>query len=81
MTKPIHKAVPAPGKTFVKITVTLDPDIAEMARAAAFWTPGETVASIIAAGIKLRVSAMEKKRGAAFGKRRGPVKAGRPVSK
>jgi hypothetical protein len=81
-TKPTRKATrkpaPEPAPTMAKITVNLPPEVAELVRTAAFWTPGASVASIVAAGIRSEVKRLEKKRGAAFPKRRGPVKAGRP---
>jgi hypothetical protein len=80
-TKPTRKATrkpaPEPAPTMAKITVNLTPEIAEMVRNAAYWER-VSVAAIVAAGIRSEVKRLEKKRGAAFAKRRGPVKAGRP---
>lgn len=75
--KPTLKAAPAPGQSFVKITVNLPPDVADLVRNAAYWEQ-VSVAAIVAAGIKAEVKRLEKRRGKAFLKRRGPVKPGRP---
>ena len=54
-------------------------ELFELARDAVYWTPGLTLSSLCEVGLRSEIVNLERKRGEAFPKRAGDLKAGRPV--
>lgn len=76
---PTRRSAPKPEAVAEKITVSLPPRVVEKARRVVFWSPGETVGSLVAAALDAEIERREKKRGEPFPKRPGPIRTGRPV--
>lgn len=51
------------GRDATKITVAIDPDVANKLRSAVYYTPGMTMWQIVQAGVKEVLAAMEEKHG------------------
>ena len=66
-----------PAEKKVRLTLHLRKDVQERLRAAAYWTPGETLAGIVERAVVAEVDRMEKERGAAFAAS-GKLRTGRP---
>ena len=54
-------------------------ELFELARDAVYWTPGLTLSSLCEVGLRSEIVNLERKRGEAFPKRAGDLKAGRPI--
>ena len=63
----------------IRATFHLPMELFDRARDAAYWTPGLTLSSLCEAGLRSAIVNLERKRGEAFPKRAGDLKAGRPV--
>ncbi len=63
----------------IRATFHLRMDLFDQARDAVYWTPGLTLSSLCEAGLRSEIVNLERKRGEAFPKRAGDLKAGRPV--
>ena len=61
----------------VRLTFHVRKEVSDRVRAAAYWTPGETLAGIAERGILAEVARMEKERGEAFPPA-GKLRTGRP---
>ena len=64
----------------IRSTFHLPMELLERARDAVYWTPGLTLSSLCEAGLRSEIVNLERKRGEAFPKRAGDLKAGRPVN-
>jgi hypothetical protein len=64
-----------------RITVLISPAIISRARNACYWTPGQTMAGLVAVALDAEVTRMEKKRKPPFPPRKGKLRTGRPPSK
>jgi hypothetical protein len=64
-----------------RITVLISAAIISRARDACYWTPGQTMAGLVAVALDAEVTRMEKKRKAPFPPRKGKLRTGRPPSK
>jgi len=64
-----------------RITVLISAAIIRRARDACYWTPGQTMAGLVAVALDAEVTRMEKKRKAPFPPRKGKLRTGRPPSK
>jgi len=62
-----------------RVTVLMDPEVADRVRDAVYWTPGETLASFIEKATEEAILKAEKRRGESFPKRKGNLPLGRPV--
>ena len=62
-----------------RATFHLPMELCDRARDAVYWTPGLTLSSLCEAGLRSEIVNLERKRGEAFPKRAGDLKAGRPV--
>ena len=62
----------------IRATFHLRIDLFDRARDAVYWTPGLTLSSLCEAGLRSEIVNLERKRGKAFPKRAGDLKAGRP---
>lgn len=60
------------------MTVSLPADLVERMRDAAYWTPGQTMASLISNALQDFLSTLEAKNGHPFMPRLGDLKPGRP---
>ena len=76
-----RKPTPPPKVRKVRATFHLPQDLFERARDAVYWTPGLTLGSLCAAGLRAQITDLESKRGEAFPKRSGELTAGRPIKK
>ena len=63
----------------IRATFHLRMDLFDRARDAVYWTPGLTLSSLCEAGLRSEIVNLERKRGEAFPKRAGDLKAGWPV--
>ena len=63
----------------IRATFHLPMELFEQARDAVYWTPGLTLSGLCEAGLRSEIVNLERKRGEAFPKRAGDLKAGRPV--
>jgi hypothetical protein len=63
-----------------RITVVLSPETIERLRAAAYWTPGETVTHLVERGTLAEIARLERKRGEVFPCVGGSVRRGRPIT-
>jgi hypothetical protein len=61
-----------------KLTVQVDPKIAQRIRSAVYYTPGLTMYQVIEKGIQVVVDHLEEQRGEPFPKFDGSLKGGRP---
>jgi hypothetical protein len=79
--RPLEPAVQvqeeSPAEKKVRLTIHLRKDVQERLRAAAYWTPGETLAGIVERAVDAEVDRMEKERGEAF-PASGKLRTGRP---
>jgi hypothetical protein len=67
------------GKSrMVRLTVNLPSDLAEQMRDAVYWTPGLTLAWMIARAVRVMMKEMESTNQGPFPKRAKPLRAGRP---
>jgi hypothetical protein len=78
VSRPVRDAEPA-KYAGQRITVVLSPETIERVRAAVYWTPGETVTSLVERGTLAEVARLEKRRGEPFPRTGGPVRRGRPL--
>lgn len=64
-----------------RVTLNLDAETADRLRAAAYWTPGETVVSIAESAILSELARLERRRGEAFESipGSGKLRRGRPL--
>jgi hypothetical protein len=62
-----------------RITVSLQASVVERARTCVFWSPGETMATLVAAALETEVTRREKQRGEPFPPRKGRIRTGRPI--
>jgi hypothetical protein len=62
----------------VRLTVNLPSDLAEQMRDAVYWTPGLTLAWMIARAVRTLMAEMELSNKGPFPKRARPLRAGRP---
>ena len=62
----------------VRLTVNLPSDLAEQMRDAVYWTPGLTLAWMIARAVRISMAEMELTNKGPFPKRARPLRAGRP---
>jgi hypothetical protein len=70
---------PTEGKPrMVRLTVNLPSDLAEQMRDAVYWTPGLTLAWMIARAVRISMAEMELTNQGPFPKRAKPLRAGRP---
>ena len=60
-----------------RLTLHLSRDVQERLRAAAYWTPGETLTGIVERAVIAEVNRMEQERGAPFAAP-GKLRSGRP---
>jgi hypothetical protein len=63
----------------VQIAVRLAPELVQRMRDAAYFTPGETLTSIVERGATAEIDRLERERGEAFPRATAPVRRGRPV--
>ena len=63
----------------IRATFHLPMELFDRARDAVYWTPGLTLSSLCEDGLRSEIVNLERKRGEAFPKRAGDLKAGRPV--
>ena len=63
----------------IRATFHLPMELFDQARDAVYWTPGLTLSSLCEDGLRSEIVNLERKRGEAFPKRAGDLKAGRPV--
>ena len=68
-----------PAERKIRLTLHVTREIADRLRAAAYWTPGETLASVAERAIVAEVARMEKERGEAF-PAPGKLRTGRPAA-
>jgi hypothetical protein len=61
-----------------RMTITIDPSLLALARAAVHQTDGLTLASLIAWGLRLTITRLERQRGRRFRSRTIQLSAGRP---
>lgn len=71
-----EKAKPIPKE---RLTVHISSELVERLRDAVYWTPGLTLAAIAEEALSKAIAALERKNGEPFQKRKGQLKAGRPV--
>jgi hypothetical protein len=64
-----------------RLTVVLSPEVIERIRTAVYWTPGETLTSLVERSAIAEVARLEKRRGEPFPRLGGPVKRGRPIGR
>ncbi|HEY5626957.1 MAG TPA: hypothetical protein VIR79_03350 [Nitrospira sp.] len=62
----------------VRLTVNLPSDLVEQVRNAVYWTPGLTVAWMVAQALRISLAELESVREGPFPKRAKPLRAGRP---
>jgi hypothetical protein len=62
----------------VRLTVNLPQDLVEQVRDAVFWTPGLTIAWLIARAMRISLADMHSTNRGPFPKRSRPLRAGRP---
>ena len=62
----------------VRLTVNLPQDLVEQMRDAVYWTPGLTLAWLIARAMRTSLSELRPKNQGPFPKRSKPLRAGRP---
>ena len=62
-----------------RFTVQLPVELIEQARNAVYWTPGATLASLVADGLTRVLEELEAERNEPFPKRSGKLRAGRPI--
>jgi len=61
-----------------RMTVSLPADLVERVRDAAYWTPGRTMAGLIATALEDLLRHLELENGRPFPPRLGALKSGRP---
>jgi hypothetical protein len=69
--------LPASAAPKRAMTVRLDQGLIEKLQAAVYWTPGETITSVMERGALNEIKAMEGKNGGAFQPAAGKVQTGR----
>lgn len=74
--EPVEEKAAPRGKR-LRLTLHVSEEVSERLRAAAYWTPGETMTSVAERGILGEVARMEKKRGEPFSQP-GKLRSGRP---
>jgi len=62
----------------VRLTVNLPQDLVEQVRDAVFWTPGLTIAWLIARAMRISLADMHSTNQGPFPRRSSPLRAGRP---
>ncbi|SLM47759.1 conserved protein of unknown function [Nitrospira japonica] len=62
----------------VRLTVNLPQDLVEQVRDAVFWTPGLTIAWLIARAMRISLADMHSTNHGPFPRRSRPLRAGRP---
>lgn len=62
-----------------RITLITERGRMERVRDAVFWTPGETISSVVDRALEAEVARMERERGAPFPTRTASLRAGRPA--
>jgi len=69
--------VPKRGKQ--KLTVHLDPELADRVKNAAYWNPRLTIAGIAEQGIRSVIEKIEREHGGKYPPREGELIGGRPI--
>jgi hypothetical protein len=64
-----------------RFTVQLPVEVTERARNAVYWTPGATLADLVAEALAKHIDDLERERGEPFPERTGKVKTGRPMKR
>jgi len=72
-----HEETPGTARR-VRITVNLPADLVEQMRDAVYWTPGVTLAWLVARAMKTSLTELQSKRQGPFPRRSKPLRAGRP---
>lgn len=62
-----------------RITLLLNRSLIERLRNAVYWTPGMTLARLVAESLEATITSMEAERGAPFPRREHELKIGRPA--
>jgi hypothetical protein len=62
----------------VRMTITIDPSLYALARAAVHQTNGLTLAALVAWGLRLTITRLERQRGRRFRPQTTQLSAGRP---
>ena len=62
-----------------RLTIYLQPELAERARRVVYWTPVLTLANLTAAALTLAVDELEQRRGEPFPPREGALKTGNQI--
>ena len=70
---------PAAPEPKIRVTLHLTREMASKLRAAVYWTPGETLTSLVERGVRVEIARMEKERGEPFPPP-GKLRTGRPPS-
>src|SRR5512147_692238 len=74
---PVIRAIEAKPR-MVRLTVNLPSDLVERMRDAVYWTPGLTLAWMIARSVRTSLVELEQAHQGPFPKRSKPLRAGRP---
>ncbi len=80
--KPKAKAVApvvAEKRSKQKLTVHLNPDLADRVKNAAYWNPKLTIAGIAEQGIRLAIEKHEREHGGKYPPREAELAGGRPI--
>ena len=66
-------------KRKLAVSVRLDPEVLDLAKRAAYWTPGLTLGGLVEEALRRELVRLEKSRGDAFPKLSGKLRTGRPL--
>src|SRR5215213_6937435 len=74
----VADTAPAPKPAKERVTFQLPVELIERVRDAVYWTPGATMAALMEAALSDHLARLEERRGAAFERRGGALRTGRP---
>jgi hypothetical protein len=75
--EPLVETTQKTGKQ--KLTVHLEPSLADRVKNAAYWNPKLTIAGISEQGIRLAIEKIEREHGGKYPPREGELVGGRPI--
>ena len=73
------KVQPAAEGNKVTLSIRFPPELLERARTVVYYTPGETLGSLVERAVLRELDKMERSRGEPYPDKRGPLKTGRPI--
>ncbi len=75
----VNQGQPGSPRKKERLTINLPPDLIELARDVAYYSPSLTLAGLVELALEEFIAWLERARSEPFPRRPGPLKTGRPI--